>query len=157
MDGDIVLRRVLPDDAPRLARLCERLSAETSRRRFFSAGRRLSTREAERLATVDHTRRESFVVARGERLLAVAHYEQLGDDAAAEIDLLVEDAYQRHGLGRRLLACLIDAARQQGFRLLLAELLPDNEPVLRLLESTGCPLVVDPYFGTLRVTLFLRS
>jgi hypothetical protein len=46
------------------------------------------------------------------------------------------------------------AAEATRFRL-LAELLPDNARMLGLLESAGVPTLADPYFGVLRVHLFL--
>jgi GNAT superfamily N-acetyltransferase len=152
-----VLRHVLPDDAPRLAALCERLSDTTRRRRFFDPCRRLSCQEAERLACVDHARHEALVIADGDRLVGLGQCDQLGDQPVAEITVLVEDAYQGQGLGRQLVRGLIDTARQRGYRILLAELLPDNEPMLHVLETAGPSIVVDPYFGLLRVTLLLNA
>jgi ribosomal protein S18 acetylase RimI-like enzyme len=105
---------------------------------------------------VDHGRHEALVLADGERLIGLGQCDQLGHESVAEITALAEDGYQGHGLGRQLLGGLIETARQHGYRMLLAEVLPDNAPILHLLETAGTRSVVDPYFGTLRVTLFLN-
>jgi len=80
--------------------------------------------------------------------VALAGFQGYADESGAELTLLVEDAYQGHGLGRRLLMELIAAASGHGFLTLLAEVLPDNERMLRLLESAGPPTLVDPTTGS---------
>jgi acetyltransferase len=157
-DGRIVLlRSVVPEDAPRLASLCERLSAESSRLRFFRAGRRLSPQEALGLSDIDHVHNEVFVALDADRVIALGTLHQLGDYPQAELTLLVDDAYQGAGLGRRLLGILIEAARQRDYHSVLCELLPDNDRMLGLLESAGLPSIADDYFGVLRVYLYLNG
>jgi GNAT superfamily N-acetyltransferase len=90
-----------------------------------------------------------------DRVIALGTLHRLGDDPQAELTLLVDDAYQGRGLGRRLLTWLIGAARERNYQLLLTELLPDNARTLRLLESAGLRSVADEFFGLLRVYLFL--
>ena len=152
----VVVRPVVPEDAPRLARLCERLSAESSRLRFFRAARRLTPQEALGVADIDHDRNEGLVALNGDRVVALGTFTQLGDERDAELTLLVDDAYQGGGLGRHMLNLLIDAARARQYRMLLTELLPDNERMAGLLESAGVPCISDTYFGVLRVHLFLE-
>ena len=157
-DGRLVrLRPVVAEDAPRLAQLCEGLSAESSRLRFFREGRRLTPQEALGLAQIDHHHNEAFVALDGERVVALASLHRIGDDPQAELTLLVDDAYQGGGLGRHLLRMLIDAARARGYRILLAEMLPDNARMLGLLDSAGVLAVADTYFGVERVHLLLDS
>jgi GNAT superfamily N-acetyltransferase len=157
-DGrQVVLRRTVRDDAPRLASLCERLSAHTSRLRFRHVGRRLSSEEAVQLADIDQVSNAAVVALDADRVIALGTLHRLGDDPQAELTLLVDDAYQGRGLGRRLLAWLIQAARERHYHLLLGELLPDNERMLRLLESAGLRSLADECFGVLRVYLFLAK
>jgi GNAT superfamily N-acetyltransferase len=153
----VVLRSAVRDDAPHLASLCERLSAYSSRLRFYRAGRRLSAEEALQLADIDQVSNAAVVALDADRVIALGTLHRLGADAQAELTLLVEDAYQGRGLGRRLLAWLIGAARERHYHLLLGELLPDNERTLRLLESAGLRSLSDELFGVLRVYLFLPN
>ena len=151
----VLLRPVAPTDAPALAALCERLSDASSRSRFFHAGRQLSPQEALQLAESDHTRNHAIVALDADRVTALGTLHRLGNHPQAELTLLVEDAYQGSGLGRHLLGRLIETARARQYHLLLAEMLPDNARMLRLLESAGPPSIADDYFGVLRVYLFL--
>jgi acetyltransferase len=50
---------------------------------------------------------------------------------------VVADAWQGRGIGRRLVAALIDAAKARGLRAMEGEVLPANEAVLRLARSLG--------------------
>jgi GNAT superfamily N-acetyltransferase len=152
----VVLRSVTPDDAPRLASLCERLSAYSSRLRFFRPGRRLSSDEAVGLAEIDQVRNAAVVAVDADRVIALGTLHRLGEGRQAELTLLVDDAYQGRGLGRQLLAWLIGAARERHYHVLLSEMLPDNGRTLRLLESAGVRSVADEFFGLLRVYLFLE-
>jgi GNAT superfamily N-acetyltransferase len=155
-DGRAVfVRSIVPADAPALVALFERLSPATSRWRFFKAGCP-SAQEAGAQTQVDHIRCEAFVALDADRVVALAGFQGFADESGAELTLLVEDEYQGHGLGRQLLMELIAAAMNHGFATLLAEVLPDNERMLRLLETAGLPTLVDPYFGVLRVLMFLR-
>ena len=48
------------------------------------------------------------------------------DEGAAELGLLVEDAWQRRGLGTRLLGDLVDQASRAGLRVLQAQVLAEQ-------------------------------
>ena len=156
-DGrEVLLRTVRADDAGRLAGLCDRLSAESSRFRFFHAGRRLTPREALAQATIDRQRNEALVAVDADEVVAWGSFNQLGDDPVAELTLLVDDAYHGGGLGREMLERLIAAARARAYTMLLAELVPDNDRMLQLLESASVPCIADGFFGVVRVHLFLQ-
>jgi GNAT superfamily N-acetyltransferase len=152
----VLLRSVRLEDAQRLTRLSERISGESSRFRFFRAGRRLTPSEALDVVTIDRERNEAIVALDADEVVAWGSFYQLGNDPHAEMTLLVDDAYQGGGLGREVLEKLIAAARRRHYAMLLAELMPDNDRMLQLLESAGLPCFADEYFGVLRVHLFLQ-
>jgi GNAT superfamily N-acetyltransferase len=151
----VILRPVVIEDAPRLAKLSGRLSAESSHLRFFRAGRHLTPEEALGLADIDHDRNEAFVALDGDCVVALGSFNQLGADPHAELTLLVDDAYNGVGLGRHILKLLIDSARARQYSMLLTELLPENERMSGILESAGVRTISDTNFGLLRVYLFL--
>ncbi len=145
-DGRVVwLRRLRPDDAPRLIELRARLSPETVRRRFLRARPNCDPREAEALAAVDQVRRVAFAaVPRGGAdgpIVAVGRY-HVDRGGRADLALVVEDAYQHVGLGRVLLSRLIADARRQGLEIFDGHVLIDNRPVLQLLRGSHQPLEV---------------
>jgi GNAT superfamily N-acetyltransferase len=119
------------------------------------AQRRLACEEAAALTNTDRDRNE-MLVAVDDTLVGWGSISQLGSEPSVELTLLVEDAYQGRGIGRRLLQALIEAARARGYAFMMADLLPGNVRMLRLLESTGLPLVDDMYFGRWRVVMVLN-
>src|SRR5689334_12592857 len=103
----VVVRSARLEDAPRLAKLCAGLSAESSRFRFFRAGRRLTAHEAVGVVTIDRRRHEAILALSGDAVVGWGSFTQIGNDRHAELTLLVDDAYQGAGLGRHILERLI--------------------------------------------------
>jgi acetyltransferase len=62
----------------------------------------------------------------------------------AEFAILVGDAYQRQGLGRRLAAALVEEARARGIRRFTATAASDNTAAHRLIASISEHLVYVP-------------
>jgi acyl-CoA hydrolase/GNAT superfamily N-acetyltransferase len=57
----------------------------------------------------------------------------------ANVAFAVRDAFQNRGIGTELLAHLVHIARRQGLLGLTAEVLKDNEPMLRVFEKVAGP------------------
>ena len=121
----------------------ERLSPTTRYQRFFSAAPQLSSSWARRHANVDYCSRLALVaeheVDGRPELIGVSRYEATAEDAA-EVAVVVEDGWQRKGLGTILINELLQAAERRGFRQFRAYVLPDNGAVLRLLRRAGAVL-----------------
>ena len=75
-----------------------------------------------------------------ERVVAIANYERLRDPRVAEAAFAVADAYQRRGIGTRLIEQLAEQAGRQGIERMVAEVLADNRDMLRVFESIGFEL-----------------
>ncbi|MBX6750914.1 MAG: GNAT family N-acetyltransferase, partial [Micromonosporaceae bacterium] len=138
-DGSTVhIRQITPQDADRVVDLHSRFSDRTRYLRYFSPYPRIPARDLARLVNVDHHDREAFVVATGDRLVALGQYERLGPSSPdAEVAFAVEDAYQGRGIGTLLLEYLAAAARAAGISRFVAEVLPENRPMLRVLTDAG--------------------
>jgi RimJ/RimL family protein N-acetyltransferase len=146
-DGlQVVVRPIRPDDAPRLQALVSRLSPESMFLRFLAVVKKLSAKEARHLATVDYQSRMALVatvVEEGEeQIIGVARYSTVpGDEPGlAEAAVVVEDRYQRRGLGSFLLRQLIAYARRHGVQSFLANVHPSNEPIMRFIRRSGLPV-----------------
>jgi GNAT superfamily N-acetyltransferase len=77
------------------------------------------------------------------------------EEGAAELGLLIEDAWQRHGLGTRLLRDLVAHASHAGVRVLQAQLLAEQAWIAGLLRPYGACRVHSAGNGVLNVTLRL--
>ena len=131
------LRPIRPADEPRLVALYERLSAVTAYRRFFTLMETLPSELAHHFANVDYRRRLALAAERpaGEMpaVIAVARLEPTERPTTAELALVVEDAWQRIGLGAILLAQILQAGEQRGIDDFRADVLTTNDAMLGLL------------------------
>ena len=76
-------------------------------------------------------------------------------EGAAELGLLIEDAWQRHGLGTRLLRDLVTHAGRDGVRVLEAQLLAEQAWITGLLRPYGACRLESTRYGVLNVAVRL--
>jgi acetate---CoA ligase (ADP-forming) len=71
------------------------------------------------------------------RVVALANWVRLRDPRAAEVAFTVADAYQRRGIGTRLLERLAQRAAEAGIEEFVAEVLPQNDTMLAVFRDAG--------------------
>ncbi len=130
------VRPIGPTDADALTEFYARVSEQSKYFRFFAPYPVLSDRDVERFTHVDHHQRVAFVVTRGNSIVAVGRYDAINEHDA-EVAFLVQDDYQGKGLGQLLLEHLAQAGRERGYRRFVAEVLPDNVPMIRVFREQG--------------------
>ena len=143
-DGtQVTIRPVIPEDAPRLQALYSRLSPESVYYRFLSQAEELTREQAERLANVDYDARMAFVAVLGSAVeapvIGVARYAEGLEPGVAEAGVVVEDRYQRQGLGTLLLTKLVEYARDQGIHTFVAWIHQSNAAILQFIRRSGLP------------------
>lgn len=135
--SEIGLRAIRPEDSDALAEFHERLSPESQYFRYFSAHPHLLSRELHRFTEVDGHDRAGVVAVLDDRIVGWAEYDRVGTTNDVEIAVVVEDAFQEHGLGTRLVTWLAGRALRNGFTGLVAETLPDNCRMRLLMHDLG--------------------
>ena len=73
----------------------------------------------------------------------------------AEVAFVVVDGYQGRGIGRALLRHLTSIACAAGLRTLIAEVLPENTPMLQLFKTSGLPVSTRRDGRVVDVTIWL--
>lgn len=142
-DGGIVhLRPIVPEDADALLRFHASLSERTRYLRFFGPYPRIPPRDLVRFTTVDHKARVAFICLLGDEIIAVGRYEGLpaeggGPPVSAEVAFVARDSHQGRGLGSILLEHLAAAARENGLRRFEAEVLVENQQMVRVFRQAG--------------------
>jgi GNAT superfamily N-acetyltransferase len=134
----VLIRPILPSDAPELGEAIKTADPDTLRRRFLGAPPRVTPALLAHLTVVDYVRRFALVAidtvtGRG---AAVARYELAGE-GVAEIAVAVRPAWRRVGLGTVLILCLAKAAAERGIHTFSASYLAENRPVAALVEDAG--------------------
>lgn len=149
----VTVRRAVERDRPALAQMLARCSGQTRYRRF-------------------HGHVSAFPARFLTQALSGAHFAVVGDAGAgtvvafgnccavapgvAELGVLVEDAYQRLGIGAALLRELAGYAAWNGVTTLRAQVLADQQWIVGLLGGYGaCESVVSQ--GVLDVTVLLAA
>jgi acyl-CoA synthetase (NDP forming)/GNAT superfamily N-acetyltransferase len=133
----MTIRPATPGDYQAVRRLHEAMSPDNLYFRFFSASQVSAEREARRVCLEDRPGLATLLGLRGDDLVGVASYELTDDPAAAEVALAVADGMHRRGIATLLLEHLVSLARGRGVRILVADVLPDNYPVLHVLADAG--------------------
>lgn len=141
-DGSrLSLRPVRPQDATLLGQLLDDgLQPACRRLRFHGALGRLSPARLAWLTDVDFDRHVAFVVTRhgpgGEQALGEGRYVRLAD-GSAELALAVGTAWQRMGIGSRLLQALLATAQQRGVTSLHGDMQSHNVAMQALMQQHG--------------------
>ncbi|MEN3586534.1 GNAT family N-acetyltransferase [Streptomyces sp. ZYX-F-203] len=102
-----------------------------------------------------HFGRTLAVLTDSGRIVGLGHMMWDGDDT--EIALLVEDAWQRRGVGRALLARLVSMAADAGCGSVYAVTQPSNTGMIASMRGLGLPLDYRFDDGTLVVTARLEA
>lgn len=136
----LLLRPVLPQDERLLSDLVLAQSADARRSRFHSA-LRPSPQMCRQMSQVDYRQQLALVVSTltggVEQLVADARYCVTGDGRAAEIALMVDERWQRRGVGGWALLVLQQAAAHAGLARLEGDVLLDNRSMLGLAHRCG--------------------
>jgi acetyltransferase len=128
------------------------LSAESRHNRLLGGLRQVTREYIEQLTTVDYSRdmalAATVMMEQREHLIGVARY-VLTEGKACEFALVVADAWQGRGIGRRLMVKLIAVARARGLRQMFGDILATNVAMLGLVRSLGFVLGRNPEDATL--------
>ncbi|WP_031466158.1 bifunctional GNAT family N-acetyltransferase/acetate--CoA ligase family protein [Sciscionella sediminilitoris] len=135
--GTVHMRPIVPNDAEALREFHAKLSERTRYFRYFGPYPRIPDKDLRRFTTVDHSGRVAFVATLGGEIISVGRYERLDDGDSAEVAFVVADAHQGRGLGSILLEHLAAAARENGFRRFVAEVLAENATMVRVFRDAG--------------------
>jgi len=136
----IEIRALRPDDRDDMLAAIGRTSPQSLQRRFFIPKRGFSETELAFFMNIDFDNHVALVaqidedgrpsIVGGGRYIVVR-------PGQAEIAFVVVDAYQGLGIGAALMRHLARLARDAGLKELIAEVLPENAAMLKVLGKFG--------------------
>ena len=139
----VEIRALRPDDRAELLAAIGRASTQSLFRRFFAAKRGFTDQEIEFFLHVDFINHVALVAVMEEdgrpAIVGGGRYIVL-QPGKAEVAFAVIDRYQGQGIGTALMRQLAEIARAAGLRELIAEMLPENIPMLKVFEKSGLRL-----------------
>ena len=141
-DGtEIFFRPIKPTDDAALSEMLYSLSPASIRTRYMAQTVAFPHRDIQRLTNIDYTRDISIVGTvpgiSGDQVVAIAQYYLDPKTQAAEVAFLVQDEWQKKGMGTFLLAYLAQIAKQRGVKQFYAKVLAANKPMLAIFHNTG--------------------
>ena len=138
----ITFRSIHPTDEPRIRDLFYGVSAETIYKRFMSRAKWISREQVQDFVYIDH-RTEVAIVgtlteAFGEDIICVGRYYLDKKTNRAEVAFIVDDAWQKRGIGSFLLRHLTAIAKRNGIAGFSAEVLRENKAMQVVFQKSGC-------------------
>jgi acetyltransferase len=142
--GHVTIRPIRPEDEPMMVRFHETLSERSVYLRYFhlmNLQQRTTHERLTRICFIDYDREMALVAVRrnpetGEgEILGVGRLMKVHGTRDAEIAVLVSDNWQGRGLGKELLSRLLVVAADDKMARVIADILPDNRGVMRILEK----------------------
>ena len=170
------VRPIRHDDGKREEAFVRGLSLESRCQRMLSGGTKITPEWIDSMTHIDYCRHMAFAVTTvsggAEQFVGVGRYVVdaatpsadvalvLADAAtpSADVALVLADAWQRKGLGRRLLEILLEHAARAGVRVAVGVVLATNVAMLRLARSMGFSVHTEPGDATvLRIARNLNA
>lgn len=141
-DGtEIFFRPVKPTDEAALSEMLYSMSPSSLRTRYMAQTMTFPHKDVQQLANIDYTQDLCIVGTvpgtSGEQIVAIAQYFLDPRTHAAEVAFIVQDEWQKKGMGTFLLNYLTQIAKQRGVKSFYAKVLPANKPMLAIFHNTG--------------------
>jgi acetyltransferase len=135
------------DDSLEEAFVCG-LSRQTAYQRMLGGGIKVTPEWIRSMTHIDYQRHMALVLTAtaggAEQFVAVGRYVVDPAQATAEFALVIADAWQGQGLGRRLLDALLDQAAEAGVETMEGIVLATNRSMLTLALSAGFTIEAEP-------------
>jgi acetyltransferase len=90
-----------------------------------------------RMCFIDYDRQMAFVAVREQEIAGVGRLVKLHNVGDAELAVIVSDAFQRRGIGARLMEQLIEFAKAEKLERIVGTVLFENRPMRKLFERYG--------------------
>ncbi|MHC4619083.1 MAG: GNAT family N-acetyltransferase [Planctomycetota bacterium] len=141
-DGtQIFFRPVKPTDEPALSEMLYSLSEESVQKRYMTRTKAFPHKDVQELTNIDYQNDLAIVgvVPRvsGEEIVAIGQFFLDPKTQAAEVAFLVQDEWQKKGMGTFLLEYITQIAKQCGVKRFYAKVLPNNKPMLAIFHNSG--------------------
>jgi GNAT superfamily N-acetyltransferase len=152
------IRALHPSDRAEMLAAVGRFSKDSLYRRFFAPKRNFSECEIEFFLNVDfisHVALVAVLSEGGRQVIAGGARYIVSQPGRAEVAFAVDDPHQRLGIATHLITHLIAIARATGLDEFVAEVLPQNTPMLRVFERCGLVMTTHRDRGVVHVALAL--
>jgi RimJ/RimL family protein N-acetyltransferase len=156
-DGSrIRLRPIRRNDTEAWLAFVNGLSTHSKYLRFHHVIKNMGMEDAQRFCSVDY--KDSFALIaetfwKGHRdIIAIGRYNRLNVGNNAEFAVVVEDAFQRKGIGTKIMDSLVKAAHDNGITTFEGDILTENYVMMAVLKDCGFKVTTELETGVFHVT-----
>lgn len=153
----VFMRPIRLTDEPRMQDLFYALSESSVYHRFFTHVKSMPHERIQELMRVDYEHDVVLLVnvdkSDDSPTIAVGRYSLNRRTNLAEVAFTVRDDWQNRGIGTALFSELVSIARSHGIRGFTAEVLADNQAMLRVFHKGGVPVETSLNDGVYSVTM----
>ena len=141
-DGtEIFFRPVKPADEQALSGMLYSLSPSSIRTRYMTSTMIFPHKDVQQLTNIDYENNLAIVgtvpSVTGDEIVAIAQYFLDPKTRHAEVAFVVQDEWQKNGMGSLLLKYLTRIARQRNIKAFYAKVLPNNKTMLAVFYNSG--------------------
>ena len=137
----LTLRHIAATDAAREQAFVHGLSTQSSYLRFHGSIKDLSKKDLKKFTEPDSRNAVALIVVHsgesGEEEIGVARYVIDPDRADCEFAIVVADAWQKRGIGTRLMKALISHLQVSGVKQISGSVLQSNSVMLKFIKKLG--------------------
>lgn len=160
----VVIRPIRPEDEPQMTSFYESLSNDSDYLRYFhmaQLGTRVARERLLRKCFIDYDREIALVAeltdphTRGTSIAAVARLSRVPLSEEAEMGVVVAHKYQHQGLGAELIQKLVDIARAEKIKRIVADFHSKNSAIRHLAKHGGASVTRAPDAPGFRIQLDL--
>lgn len=159
----VMIRPVRAEDEPAHMEFHERQSPDSIRYRFFQYRNHFSHDDVARMVQINYDREMVFVAnaqrpdGEGEETLGTVRVWTDADNLQCEFAVMVHDDCKGEGLGVILMKKMIDYCRERGTVEMVGNVLPDNQPMLKLARKLGFSTRYNPEEEVMDLRLSLND
>jgi acetyltransferase len=158
----VTIRPLRPDDVGIEREFVTGLSDETRYSRLLGGAIKVTDEYIRRLTHLDWSREVALaaitMLGDAETIIGVARYVIDGSGEACEFAIVIADAWQGRGIGRRMLLKLVSVARRRGLKRIYGDILSTNHAMLGMARRLGFHIERHPGDSTIaRATLELGA
>ncbi|MFO7989218.1 MAG: GNAT family N-acetyltransferase [Thermodesulfobacteriota bacterium] len=137
-------RAMKPSDEEMMRRFFYRCSKEMIFYRFFYSVKTMDHDKMQAYVNLDYHKEFSIVGLYEEngnqKIIAEARMVREERTYCGEVAFLIDERFQGIGVGSYLLSRLIEQAKELGFKGIIAQVLADNQPMIKVFEKSGLPM-----------------
>ncbi len=139
---EIVIRPIHPDDESLMREFYKDVSEKSLKEEYFKTlhyDDLIAHERLIRMCFIDYDREITLVaqLKKSEEIIAIGRFTKLKNSQDGFFSLLVKDKWHKKGLGKKLLANIIEIAKKENRKFLVSQILKDNIAMKNLCKSFG--------------------